>query len=340
MSTGKYLKAKIINTKWSGEPAIQLNAGGYEAILIPGVGANLIKLKDTIHNLDLLRTPEDIETFKKRPQVYGIPLLFPPNRIEDGIFKVKDRVYNFPINEPIRNNHIHGFLYYQAWDIVRTDTPNDDCAEIELVFKADETREFFEYFPHDFEYRLVYNLSAQGLEQKVTIKNNSQTAMPIGIGFHTAFRVPFKPDADYKAYKVKASVDKVWELNERLFPTGKLLPLNSDQKKYRDEGFIPYNKKMDQLFSASPIDIDGMPFHGAIIEDTANKLQLVYEVGKSYSHWILWNDDGNSNFICMEPQSWATNAPNIKLEDKITGFALLEPGKVWEETSKIYLKEV
>ncbi|MGI6636418.1 MAG: hypothetical protein ACOX7B_14815 [Christensenellales bacterium] len=57
-----------------------------------------------------MRTLPTEEAFQKYPNVYGMPLLFPPNRIRDGRFAFRSRTYIFPINEPARNHHIHGLL--------------------------------------------------------------------------------------------------------------------------------------------------------------------------------------------------------------------------------------
>ena len=47
----------IRNTVWHGYQAVEFEAGGYEAMLIPGVGANLVKLRHRASGIDILRTP-------------------------------------------------------------------------------------------------------------------------------------------------------------------------------------------------------------------------------------------------------------------------------------------
>ena len=48
---------------------------------------------------EILRTPgaDEIEVFKGRPQVFGLPILFPPNRIADGRYTFEGRSYQYPI---------------------------------------------------------------------------------------------------------------------------------------------------------------------------------------------------------------------------------------------------
>ena len=54
-----------------GMSAIHFEAGGYEAIMIPEIGANVVKLSHKASGTNILRTPaeDEIETFKGRPQV-------------------------------------------------------------------------------------------------------------------------------------------------------------------------------------------------------------------------------------------------------------------------------
>ncbi len=333
-------RAKVEQTTWQGEPAIRFAAGGYEALMIPGVGANVIELKQVEKGLELLRAPEGVapEAFKVRPQVYGIPVLFPPNRIEDGTFMADGRNYQFTINEIPNNNHIHGFLHRRPWKVTKMDILSEDRVEVEAVFEADASSEFYKEFPHEFEFKLLYTLSEKGLEQKVTIINRSSLPMPMGLGFHTAFKIPFHPEGREEDYRMLASIGDKWELNDRMLPTGRLIEPTELEKGYRQEGVQPVGQVIDkQHFTAQPLRINDREFHGAIIEDRAKAIKLVYECGKGYGHWMLWNSDGQQGFVCPEPQTWAVNAPNIKLPDHVTGFQLLAPGEAWEECCAIYV---
>ena len=329
-------------TSWQGEPAVRFFAGGYEALIIPGVGANLIELKNPSMGVDLLRTPAvDIETFKGRPQVYGIPVLFFPNRIEDGTFKVDGKVYNFPINEPNNNhNHIHGFLHKAAWTITRAEAVSDCAAEAEAVFKADRATDFYKYLPHEFEIRMLYKLDSEGLYQKVTIINQSASAMPIGLGFHTAFNTPFHSGSSADDCSIRVAAGDRWEFSERLLPTGRLLPQENEADDFRTKGVKTQGHQIAAHFKARPLRLKDRELNGAIIEDEAAGLRLVYEAGQDYKHWMVWNESGASGFICPEPQTWVVNAPNVRLPAEETGFRLLKPDEKWEDFCRIYVEKI
>lgn len=87
---------RAYETVFHGEPAIGLQAGKYEAVMLPGVGGNLIAFRDNESGYRFLREPaeSEMESFKSNPGVHGIPVLFPPNRYEDGRFPWKGKVLN------------------------------------------------------------------------------------------------------------------------------------------------------------------------------------------------------------------------------------------------------
>ena len=57
-------------------------------------GANLIRLDYKPKGVSLLHCTED-ETALRTQKIYGIPLLFFPNRIKDGTFTFEGKEYHF-----------------------------------------------------------------------------------------------------------------------------------------------------------------------------------------------------------------------------------------------------
>lgn len=333
-----WIKEEILRGEYK---CLRFAAGGYEALIIPDIGANIIELKDNTREISILRTPQDkdFKIFETVPQVYGLPLLFPPNRIEDGTFRTESRQYKFPINEPNRNNYIHGFIKNEKWSITKKEILNDEVS-IEATFNFDENHDFYKYFPHKFKFKLLYKLSKEGLTQAVSVANLSDEEMPMAIGFHTAFNVPFCSESKAEDYRVIASIDKRWEQNDRLLPTGKFLELSAYEKEYLDKGIAPLEKPIEKHYSLKPIKFNGNDFKGAIIEDSLKKVRVVYNMGEKYNHIVIWNDNGDKNYVCLEPQTSAINSPNLKLDKSITGFRTLMPKEEWLEICKIFVEDV
>lgn len=331
---------KIEKTTYLGEPALLFSAGNYEALMIPSVGANIVKLTHSEKNIDILRTPTNLEEFKERPQVYGLPLLFPPNRIEDGTYTVNGKTYNLPINASSTNNHIHGFIRTLPFNITKSEILEaEEAVEVEATFISDASNDvIFKYFPHEFICKLSYKLSKNGLEQKVSFTNKSTSPMPLMVGFHSAFNVPFHKESKREDYRLIISANERWDLNSRNLPTEKMMPLNEFEKDFRGNGMMPFTVPLDNCYTAKPLIIDNFEYHGAIITDTSKNIKVYYEVGTEYKHWTIWNSDGNVNFLCPEPQTCVINSPNLNLPAELTGFKLLPQGKTWSETCKIYVK--
>jgi aldose 1-epimerase len=330
---------KVEKITWLGEPAVYFAAGGYEALLVLSVGANVVKLNHIEKGLNLLRTPEKPEVFKASPETYGLPLLFPPNRIEDGTYTANGITYNLPINDTKFHNHIHGRLGHLPFNLLRSEVIEEAAAvEVEVNFISDDDNNIiFSYFPHEFECRLAYRLSEKGLEQRVTFINNSKAPMPLGVGFHTAFQVPFHPQSKREDYRLILSADERVELSCRSLPTGRMIPLNELEANYRENGMMPFSFPLDTPYTVKPVYVDGCEYHGAVLVDTSKNIRLFYEVGSDYKHWTVWNCGGGTNFVCPEPQTWVINAPNVNLPDEVTGFKLLPVGESWSEVCRIYV---
>lgn len=331
---------KISKTTWLGYEAVEMEAGGYEALMIPAMGANMVKLVNKEKNVNILRTPteEDMEVFPTRPQLYGLPLLFPPNRIEDGTYTYKDKTYQFPITIPNQNNYHHGIIKSQKFTVTKTHV-GKDYVEVEASFFSNRVNdEIYVNFPHEFECRMYFKLSAAGLEHKVTFINESDSEMPLGVGYHTPIMIPFVNGGNADDYKLLMSVGEKWEVNDRTLPTGKLLPLTEEEQLLRTTGLKPTGKAMEWPMTNKPLTVDGKEYNGAIITDTAKNVKVYYEVDKEYKHWTFWNNGGTVNWACTEPQTWAINAPNLKLPAEVTGFQTVAPGKSWSAVSKIYVK--
>jgi len=331
---------------WYGLTAIQFSAGGYDAVMVPSSGANLIRLYHTPTGTDILHTPrqEDMALFAEKPQLFGLPLLFPPNRIADGKFSYQGVTYQFPITLPDENNFLHGLLKGLPFVVTRAEESTDKAGRekvvVEAAFFSNRINDqFWRYFPHDFECRMTFELSADGLKQTVTFTNLGATDMPLGVGYHTAFNMPFDSAGRREDYRVQVAVGKRWELSaDRHLPTSKLLELTYEEQKMRGAGMYPFGDIMDASFTNKPIKIDGKEYTGAVITDTRTGRRVFYEVDGRINDWTLWNNGNSVPWACIEPQTWTINAPNLALPASVTGFQTLKPGASWSTTARIYVK--
>jgi aldose 1-epimerase len=331
---------KIEKISWHGVDAVLLETTVYEAIMIPSVGANLVKLYNKVKKIDILRTPteDEVGSFLLRPQIFGVPLLFPPNRIEDGTYNFAGKKYEFPITIPAQNNYHHGIMKSQDFTITRTRF-SADAVEVEATFYSNRINNaIYVNFPHDFVCKIRIILTDNELTHIVSFTNFGLEPMPLGVGFHTPIRLPFSENTEKSDYKMRLSAGNRWELSERSLPTGNLLELSEEELQLRNEGMTVTGKPIEIALTDKAIEVNGKPYHGAILTNSKDNVSVFYEVDKEFKHWTLWNNGGEVNWVCPEPQTWAINAPNLKLPAEITGFQSVKTGKTWSGTTRFYVK--
>lgn len=324
-------------TDFQGEKAIWLKHGRFEAAVLPEIGGNLILFRDTEKGYHFLREPKEneMEDFKASPGIYGIPVLFPPNRFEDGKFLWEGKEYILPINEEAMGNHLHGYMHTLPWNVVHFSS-DDYESKVVLTQKVSEGHLYKKYFPFEFTITLRYTLSDAGLQQQVTVKNEGKERMPNLLAFHTAINAPFVPESSASDYLVKITIGERQELNDRNLPTGHIQPLSHDEELMKGEGVSPYFAGMDNHYTATPQNGRNM----MELTDTRTGDKLIYDVGTSYKHWMIWNNGACGQYFCPEPQMNLVNAPNIQGRDaEEIGLIGLAPGESWEETSRLYYIE-
>ncbi|MDB5085793.1 MAG: aldose epimerase, partial [Bacilli bacterium] len=244
------MTAQVQEITFLGEAAIQASNDYFEAVVVPGWGSAMISLVFKEKQLELLRVPKSAEDYLIKPALYGTPILFPPNRISEGRFSFGERNYQFAVNEPAKNNHIHGFVYREKWELVRTEVTGERVV-VETEFDSSKFPEVMKQFPHNFVIRMTYTLDGGAVHKDATIINKSSESFPWGIGYHTTFRFPFRPGDALDKCKFSLTTDKKWLLNERNLPTGELIEIQ-DLEKWRS-GISLVGQQLDDVFLSSVV---------------------------------------------------------------------------------------
>lgn len=210
----------IVETTYLGQDAIQVRNGHLSATLLPQRGSNLISLK--FNNMNVFREPETVEQFDASPVLYGMPILFPPNRIEGGTFTFNGRTYHFDINEAKLLNHLHGFLCGRPWRLVQA-YRQGDAVIVKTRFDSSEFSDVLRQFPHRFLVEVTYYIYENAVRTIAKVSNQDSSPFPFGLGYHTNFNFPFFADGAVNQLRFNLSVYKQWELNRNMIPTGVLM---------------------------------------------------------------------------------------------------------------------
>lgn len=278
---------------------ITLRCKDWEAKIVPSFAMNVISL--SYQGDPVLRTPEDMEDLAKFPFLYGTPLLFPPNLMQNDSFSFEGKEYKlaYPANTG-RPIHIHGLLF---------DAPM-------TVFSQTETSLMGEFlcskdrFPFPFLLTVICQLTEEGLTQRYIIKNTGKTVMPVLFGLHTTFVAK-------ETFTV--SIGKAWENEPTTRMPAKLVELTGEEKTF--------------VTGAAP---QGKPIHGLFTDAgarTATNGRYKYTLSENLTHWVIWNKNGSDGMISLEPQSGPTNGLNME-----GWHSRLKPGDEEIFETKISLK--
>lgn len=299
---------------------IKLRNDEYSAIITPTRGANCISLRNEKYNAVILREPKN-EHKIDNPYLYGMPILYPVNRIENGSFSFEGKKYQFPVNEPETNCSLHGILHESKFKIVEKNESRVKC-----VFEGQNIG-----FPHNYLVEITYELSDKGLKQTVKITNNSKENMPNFLGFHTTFNIPFISNSNPEDIRIFAEIDREIERGKNYLPTGKILPYDKITEKFNCGAFKPFEKVISRHCKTRK--------NGKIeLWDIKNKLKIIYKTDEKFRYRLFYNGNA-SEYFCLEPMTCTVNCQNMKNDRKKYGFDYIKPYETKKYISEIYLEE-
>ena len=319
---------------WSNREAFELTAGNYGAWLVPSLGANVLRLWYDCgrQHFELIRTPANAETLLDNPYAYGIPVLFPANRVADGYYEWEGIRYVFPQNYP-NGVHIHGVLHNRPW-IVKRRWADTDNVWVSMELNTADDEELWRSFPLEITICLEVGISEKGLVHLFTVINRSEHSFPVGLAYHTAFNIPFCPSSTVNDVCILVPI-KACCIDDPInrFPTKRTRMLDDLEKRIAsDAGGFPLEKPLDYLYTTCP---DGPRI--AILRDSTAGWEVTYTVETDNQYWILWNATAKEGFIAIEPQTWMSNAMKHDNPEQL-GAIFIPPGKTWTNRTNIALR--
>ena len=323
--------AEWSETGWSGRKTYVLRAGGYEAVLVPALGANVIRFFADWEGkrIEILRTPAADTVLLQDPYAYGIPILFPANRVSGGQYSWDGVNYVFPQNYP-NHVHIHGVLHNREWpvDEIRADNRS---VSVRLVLDTNKDVLLRKSFPVSMWIALEIRLDEYGLHHIFTVGNQSDRDIPVGLAYHTALRTDF----GYGPEGMKLMVPlkgRCTESGEDRMPYGKTDELDEYEKRIT-QGADPLEKAIDYLYTSQGAGLK------AVMRDEKLGCEVVYQSDRDDRYWILWNATATEGFISVEPQTWLTNAMNTP-DPVRNGAVIIRPGCSWTNECVLSVRRI
>jgi aldose 1-epimerase len=297
---------------WQGTPAHILENDVLIVSICPEIGNNVYSIWDKKLQREMLRTPESPAALAEQFVQFGTPILMPPNRIHKGQFQFDGRNYQLDITQPATGNHIHGVVRQQPWIVTQAGENEAGQLFITSVLKLAEDEHVQRQYPHALELEITYTLDGGKLVHSLKATNNGDTQAPFGYGLHTWFLLDGEPES----WKLQLPVEGVWELDEACVPTGLIGPL--DRYDALIEGVSLQGHNMDTVFQ-----IGDNPCVAILSKD---QVEIRYSGSELFKQWVIFTKGEAHDFICLEPYTWVTNAPNIDQPAEVTGLRGIAPG--------------
>ena len=276
-----------------------------------GPTGNLVRLFFKPCSCEIFHWCNEESELLAHPQYYGVPLLFPPNRTENGSFRFQDRVSRMKINDPVNHYNVHGFLLDKRPGKM---VHEGDLVRSVLRWTPQDTD--FAGFPHEFELVMEYRFGPGSVHMETTITNHSGTDMPCGIGFHTAFAAP----RDEKIFLHVPNDGTFWHVHP-----SKRLPDGTKEKLSPEVAAVLDGKEETRFCNL------GAQFSarngGECFQILRKEVLIRYAVDPKFRFFAVWNGERKRDLICLEPMSQLANAPNLPLPPQESGVRALAPGE-------------
>lgn len=148
------------------------------------------------------------------PAFHGMVLVPWPNRLTDGTYEFHGRSLQVPLSEPARGTALHGLACWEEWEVA---AQSDAAATLALHLPAQPG------YPFALHVEVEYRLSEGGLVVTTTARNEGESPLPYGVGFHPWIS-PGAASVSDCTLTLGASTHV--EVNERLLPTA-TAPVNA-----------------------------------------------------------------------------------------------------------------
>lgn len=239
----------------------------------------------------------------------GIPLFPFANRIDGGRYRHQGHEYQLPINEPARNNALHGFLYHLTPHVELTRSAQSSEAVLYYSYSGDVPG----YpFPADIQIQFVLTAAAT-LDVSFSVFNRHNASIPVGIGWHPYFGF----GDDICDLRLQLPPVQHFKIDARFLPTGE----KADFDQFCEPAFI-HNTQLDHCFAVQQ-DSNTNDIAKSVLWSDRNGvgLEIWQQTGNRGLNYIQVCTAADRRSIAIEPVSCGVNAFNTG-----EGLIELEPG--------------
>ena len=262
----------------------------------------------------VLRKIDGVEhMWQADPAVWGYhaPILFPhTGKVVDGKIAAKGR-------DCVSKQH--GFARTREHSLVA-----QEGSRLVLELVSDE--QTLESFPYACRLVSTFTLEEDKLHHTLTVENRDEDALPFGIGYHPAFRVPFDEAHTAADYELRFS-----DMESPLC-------INNQPKGLMHGNFYYLGTNIDSL----PVCPELFANDSHCMTNLVSKTLGIYEKDtgravvchiRDFPYTLIWSKPGDVKFVCIEPWHSLPSAENGSRDwNRKPAAAILAPGEEWSCT--------
>lgn len=234
-----------------------------------------------------------------------------PNRIDHGRYRFSNQERRLALNEPERDNALHGLVRWLPFSLVYSAR---DAVRLACLLYPQEGYEFA------LRIELGYRLGAQGLEVELGATNLGAEPCPFGAGYHP-YLAAGSAVLDDCSLRIPAAA--VLTTNERLIPTGRA-GVEGTEVDFRATRRID-DARLDLCFTDLIRDDDGM---ARVLFEPPGRPALSVSMDEHHGFLQVYTGDTledparRRRGLAVEPMTSAPDAFNSE-----EGLLVLEPGE-------------
>ena len=226
-----------------------------------------------------------------------------PGRIKEGRYTFDGASYQLERNDKEGPNAIHGFVRNVPWTLCEQQSDR-----VELEVAVDATEYSARGYPFSLNVRMTYHLQSSGLSCSFSVRNTGANVAPVGVGFHPYFTVG---TAQIDEAEACIPAGGYLEFDDRLAPTGRILPAAGGEWDYRQLRSIG-SRRFNHCYVELQRDSEGSctaslrnPYNGHIVDVVMDR---------SFSALVVYTGDAIAEAprraLAIEPMTCASDAFN------------------------------
>ena len=297
---------------------IELVLGDYRAVLAP-YGASMRRF----FSVDTTGQKKDYlwgySSASAKQGGQGDVLIPFPGRVPDGQYTFGGKIHQLECNDKESHGAIHGFLRKEEWSVLHR-----DAVSVEFGYRLLGSNFVSRGYPFSVDFKLAYRLVPAGLTCQFSAHNIGQGPAPVGVGFHSYFKVG--TDLIDQAQLEVPAEDRL-ELDSTLQATGRVLHIKGTAFDFTQLKTIG-SQRLNTCYASLQAGKDGVV--RTRLRNPSSSCELEIWQDEQFPYLVVYTGDAldaNSarTSIAIEPMTCGINA----LNRPEWGLKVLKSGEEW-----------